>query len=348
MKAFFHPAQRAHRPLQFMRTGVISDPKDVPERVEPLLQALRARHVAVEQPADAGLAPASSVHSAPYLDFLATAYERWSGLPAAGPEVLPNLSPYWNGRPDRDGRPPCPSPSVVAQAGYYLGDLAVPIGPDTFASAIASTHSAFAAANAVLHGEAAAYALCRPSGHHSRSDRASGFCYLNNTALAAQRLLDRFDTVAVLDVDAHHGDGTQEIFYRRSDVLTVSVHVDPQVYYPFFIGYPHETGDGEGVGANLNLPLPAGSGDDAFLEAVDKGVAAVRASGAGALVLALGYDGHRDDPITALDLSTQAYGEVGRRVAGLGLPVVVVQEGGYQVSIIGDCLGAFLDGLATA
>ncbi|MDJ1159189.1 histone deacetylase family protein [Chelatococcus sp. SYSU_G07232] len=345
MRAFFHPDQRLHDPQQFMRVGRIRDPKDLPGRIDALIGALAARGIATEAPRDYGLAPALTVHTRPYLDFLASAYERWRALPEAGPEVLPNVSPYWNGRPDWPHRPACRSRSVVAEAGYYLGDLAVPIGPDTWRSALASTHTAAAAADAVLAGAPAAYALCRPSGHHARADRATGFCYLNNSAIAAERLLSRHARVAVLDVDAHHGDGTQEVFYRRADVLTVSIHVDPNDYYPFYIGYADEGGVGEGEGRNINLPLAPGAADAEFHAAVDRAAERIGAFGAEALVVALGYDSHREDPIGLLKVSTEGFRGIGERVRAIGLPTVVVQEGGYQISVIGDCLGQFLHGL---
>lgn len=344
MRAFFHPDQHLHDPQQFMRVGVISDPKDLPSRTDALLAALASRGITPEQPADYGLEPALSIHTRPYLDFLASAYERWRTIPGAGPEVLPNVSPYWNGRPEWPHRPPCRSSSVVAQAGYYLGDLAVPIGEHTWRSALVSSHTATAAADAVLAGERMAYALCRPSGHHARVDRATGFCYLANSAIAAQRLRSRYSRVAVIDVDAHHGDGTQEIFYRRADVMTVSIHVDPDAYYPYYIGYADERGHGEGEGFNLNIPLPPRSDDAAFHAAVDRAAEAVRAYGAEALVVALGYDSHRDDPIGLLDVSTEAFRGIGERMEAIGLPTVVVQEGGYQISVIGDCLAQFIDG----
>lgn len=346
MRAFFHPEQHLHDPKQFMRVGRIADPTDLPSRTEALIGALARKGITPETPQDFGTAPALTIHKAHYLDFLATAYERWVKLPNAGPEVLPNVSPYWNGSPDRDGRPPCRTSHIVAEAGYYLGDLAVPIGPHTWRSVLRSTHTATAAADAVIGGERFAYALCRPSGHHSRTDRATGFCYLNNSAIAAQRLRSRFRKVAILDVDAHHGDGTQEIFYRRSDVLTVSVHADPQIYYPFYIGYADERGSGEGEGFNLNLPLEAGSGDKAFQAAVARGLEAVADFGAEALVIALGYDSHQADPLSVLSVTTEGFAGIGRLVAAAGLPTVVVQEGGYQVSVIGDCLEQFLSGLA--
>jgi acetoin utilization deacetylase AcuC-like enzyme len=190
-----------------------------------------------------------------------------------------------------------------------------------------------------------AYALCRPPGHHTRADRASGFCYLNNTAAAAQRLRAKFKRVAILDVDAHHGDGTQQIFYARPDVLTISIHADPRNYYPFFTGYANEAGTGDGAGFNLNLPLAHGSTGTAMMTAVDRAAQHVRAFGADALVVALGFDAHARDPIGVLKLESHDFAGIGACVWELGLPTVVVQEGGYAVDVIGDCLTAFLSGL---
>ncbi|MGI9483454.1 MAG: histone deacetylase family protein, partial [Hyphomicrobiales bacterium] len=232
-----------------------------------------------------------------------------------------------------------------AQAGFYLGDLAVPIGENTWRSCVTSTHSAVAAANAVISGDRFAYSLCRPSGHHARADRASGFCYLNNSAIAAEHLKARFEKIAIIDVDTHHGDGTQEIFYRRPDVLTVSLHGDPEKYYPFFTGYVDETGSGEGEGFNLNVPLPARTGDEAFLEALSKTLDRVARFSPDALVIPLGYDIHRDDAIGIFDVSTGAFADIAKQIAQLGLPSVIVQEGGYQVSVIGNCLCEFLTGI---
>lgn len=344
MRAFYHPEQALHDPQVFMRAGVFAAPTDLPERTKRLLDALARHGITPQAGEEDGREAASLVHAKGYLDFLQTAHERWRQIPDAGPEVFPNASPYWNGAPDRDMRGECPSDHIIAQTNFYLGDGAVPVGPHTANSAFRSAGTAAAAAKAVIAGEAAAYALCRPSGHHSRGDRASGFCYLNNAAIAAQTLRQRFSRVAVLDVDAHHGDGTQEIFYRRDDVLTVSVHVDPAQYYPWFIGYAHETGLGAGEGANLNLPLPVGTGDEGFLAAVEKGLAAIKGFGAEALVLSLGYDAHEADPLTALGVTTQGFRRIGALVASAKLPVVIVQEGGYAIEVIGDCLDQFLTG----
>lgn len=342
MHVFYHPDQALHAPRQFMRYGELAAPTDVPARTEALLDALRRLRLTLEAPKDHGRAPASAVHPVHYLDYLETAFARWQALPVHGPEVLPNTFPA---QPGPDPRPPCPTDHLIAQTGYYLGDLAVPVSAFTWISALRSTHSAAAAADALIGGARAAYALCRPSGHHCRADRASGFCYLNNAAIAAQRLRTRFARVAVLDIDAHHGDGTQAIFYDRPDVLTVSVHVDPDAYYPFFTGRTHERGRGAGEGFNRNIPVPPGAGDAAFLDALRAGLAEIAAFRAEALVLALGFDSHVDDPLSLLKVTTAAFGAAGAEVAGAGIPVAVVQEGGYQVSVLGDCLEGFLGAL---
>ena len=350
MKAFFSEDQLLHSPQQFMRLGKICAPTDLPARAETLQATLIRRGIAIEAPPDFGRAPLDGVHSPHYLDFFETAYARWQALAAEGLspgiEVLPNLHPHYSGRVESLGRPPCPSPSIVAQSGYYLSDLAVPIGPHTWHSALRATHTAVAAADYVAAGHPLAYALCRPSGHHAHFDRAGGFCYLNNSAAAAQRLRASFAKVAVLDVDAHHGDGTQNIFYQRDDVMTVSLHADPTHYYPFYTGYANELGFGAGEGYNLNIPLPHGSGNDTFLFALDRALDALRAYQPDALVLPLGFDTYKDDPITVLKLDMDAYRAIGERVGALGIPTVVVQEGGYMVEAIGPALDAFLQGMA--
>lgn len=349
MKAFFSEEQLLHTPQQFMRLGRLSAPTDLPSRAESLQGALAARGITVQAPSDYGRKPLEGIHSADYLDYLETAYARWQSLRAPGvapgPEVLPNLSPYYSGRVELAGRGPCPSPSIVAQTGYYLSDLSCPIGPQTWRSALRSTHSAVAAADHVASTRDMAYALCRPSGHHAHRDRAGGFCYLNSSAAAANRLLQTWSKVAVLDVDAHHGDGTQNIFYQRRDVMTVSLHADPSAYYPFYTGYAHERGHGAGEGYNLNLPIAHGSGNDPFLAALDTALTALSAYAPEALVLALGFDTYKDDPISVLKLDISAYRDIGARVASLGVPTVVVQEGGYMVQAIGPALDAFLQGM---
>lgn len=351
MRAFFSDDQLLHQPRQFMRAGRLCEPTDVPARAAALQGALAGRGIALATPPDYGRAPLEAVHSPAYLDFLEQAYADWQGLAkpgfTPGIEVLPNLSPYHNGRIEQGRRPPCPADSVIARAGYYLGDLSCPLGPDSWRAILRSAHSAVAAAQHVCepqHRCGLAYALCRPSGHHAHSDRAAGFCYVNNSAIAAETLLKRFGKVAVLDVDAHHGDGTQQIFYQRADVMTISLHADPSGYYPFYSGYAHERGYGAGYGYNLNFPLAHGTEDAGFLAALDSALDALRDYRPQALVLALGFDTYMHDPISVLRLGMDAYRGIGARINALGVPTVVVQEGGYEVDAIGLALDAFLSG----
>ena len=258
------------------------------------------------------------------------------------------MHPYRGAGDDLGPRKHPRAASPVAQASWYLGDLACPIGPHTWESAVAAAHTAIAAAEAVLAGEHAGYALCRPPGHHAAADRAAGFCYLNNVAIAAEFLLQHFKRVAILDVDAHHGDGTQAIFYRRADVQYVSVHVDPTNYYPFFSGYADEYGAGEGEGCNLNLPLQPGAGDADFLDALDDAVEAVRAHRSEALLVSVGFDALERDPLSVLKVTNDGYRRIGDAIAALKLPTVIAQEGGYNLDYLGANIVAFLGGFNLA
>ncbi|MBL8584062.1 MAG: histone deacetylase family protein, partial [Rhizobiaceae bacterium] len=214
----------------------------------------------------------------------------------------------------------------------------------TWDSALWSAWTALAAADSVLAGEACAYALCRPPGHHAFADVAGGFCFLNNSAIAAQRLRNAAKRVAILDVDLHHGNGTQGIFYARDDVLTVSIHADPARFYPFFWGHAHERGEGPGLGANLNLPLPRKTGDAGFLDALEAALRRIRAHGPDALVVALGLDAFEGDPFGGLSVTTPGFSRIAEAIAGLRLPTAIVQEGGYLCDELGDNLAAFLTG----
>lgn len=342
MRAFYHPAQAAHDPQQYMRHGRVIAPKDRPERTEKFLGALSRLRIPVVSPSQQYDEARLAVHTEGFISYLGTAWEKWHSLPDHGPEVWPNTFPYWSGRPEERARPECPAEHILAKTGWYLGDLSVSIGEHTWRSVRESSNTAVAAADAVAADRGIAYALCRPSGHHARADRASGFCFLNNTAIAAQRLRSTFPRVAILDVDAHHGDGTQQIFYSRGDVLTISIHADPRNYYPFFTGYEHERGIGEGDGANVNLPLAHGSRGDAMLAAIDRASDAIRTFGAEALIVALGFDAHVRDPIGVLKLEARDFGDVAARVRALALPTLIVQEGGYALDAIGECLECFL------
>jgi acetoin utilization deacetylase AcuC-like enzyme len=196
----------------------------------------------------------------------------------------------------------------------------------------------------ILQGDGVCYALARPPGHHAAKDLAGGFCYLNNCAIGAEMLRSRFARVAILDIDVHHGNGTQEIFYDRGDVLTVSLHADPMRFYPFFWGHAVERGEGAGLGANYNLPLPRGTNDETYLQALERALARIRAFAPGALVVALGLDAFEGDPFQGLAITTGGFERIAERIAGLQVPTLIVQEGGYLCDGLGDNLTAFLRG----
>jgi acetoin utilization deacetylase AcuC-like enzyme len=336
MKAFYADEQKRHDPKAFLSSGAPQPNPEKPERVERLLAGARAAGLTIARPKDFGLGPIAAIHTSEYLDFLARIYQRWQRIEGASAEVIPNIHPIARG-----GSYPA---SAVGQAGYHMADTACPISAETFDSACWSAWAAVEAADAVLAGEPAAYALCRPPGHHAFADVAGGFCFLNNSAIAAQRLRTSAARVAVLDVDLHHGNGTQGIFYARADVLTVSLHADPSRFYPFFWGYAGERGEGTGLGANLNLPLPRKSGDDVFLEALDAGIRRIRSFAPEALVVALGLDAFEGDPFGGLSVTTPGFARIAERIAALKLPTVVVQEGGYLTDALGGNLTSFLTG----
>jgi acetoin utilization deacetylase AcuC-like enzyme len=342
MKLFFAPDQLKHRPLQYFRFGRIGAPLENPERMETLAASLASLGLDRRAPADVGLAPILAVHDLAYLDFLQRIWGLWRAMPEAGPEVLPNIHPYRSSDASftRVDRPRNTGP--IGLAGYHVGDMSCAIGEGTYAAAYASAQTAIAGADALLAGERRAFSLCRPPGHHCYRDRANGFCFLNNAAIAAERLKGRFARVAILDFDTHHGDGTQAIFYRRGDVLVASSHTDPTDYYPFFAGYADERGAGEGEGANLNIPLATGGDDSAFLGAVQALADAVRGFGAEALVVSAGWDAHRDDPLSRLNVSSDAFPRVAEIIAALGLPTLIVQEGGYSLAAIAEACPSFI------
>ncbi|MFN3208699.1 MAG: histone deacetylase family protein [Roseovarius sp.] len=337
MQAFLDRGQTAHDPQTFLNQGVLRPSPEAPARVAILRDAALSAGCRVSEPADAGLGPIAAVHTPEYLAFLRTIHARWSAMDGAAPEVIPNIHPRTRG----DSYPTSP----VGQAGYHQADTACPIGPHTWDAAYASAQCATAAADAVTSGASHAYALCRPPGHHAYADQAGGFCFLNNSAIAAQRLLDAGHRPAILDIDVHHGNGTQGIFYDRADVLTVSIHADPADFYPFFWGHAQERGTGPGLGANLNLPLPRLTGDDGYAPALDAALARIADFGTTALVVALGLDAHEADPFKGLALTTPGFTRIARQLADTGLPLVLVQEGGYVSDHLGTNLSAFLSGL---
>lgn len=340
MKAVFTDRHQGHDPKRFILRGKFAPGEERPERAERLLAGLKQGRHTLVAPESFGQGPRLGVHSVDYLHFLEEAATEWKTLADASDEVLGNVHPV-----RRQGTRPA---SLVGRAGWYMQDMGCGIGPHTWEAAAAATDAAVTAAELVIEGERAAYALCRPPGHHAYRDMAGGHCFLNNTAIAAQHLRAVHDRVAILDIDVHHGNGTQAIFYHRPDVLTVSVHADPSRFYPFFWGYAHERGEGAGEGANLNLPFPVGADDDAYVAAVEASAATIRAFAPGILVVALGLDASADDPFGGAKVTPAGFGRAGEAIARLGLPTLFVQEGGYMSDLLGDNLAAALGGFERA
>jgi acetoin utilization deacetylase AcuC-like enzyme len=340
VKAVYTDLHRSHDPQFFLVRGVVKRTTEQPERADRLLSGLAAGKHQLVAPSVFGQGPRMRVHSAEYLGFLAEAWEAWTALGDAGPEMIANVHPV---------RHAATYPThIVGRLGWHTADTGCPIGPSTWAAACAATDVATTAAQMVLDGEDAVYALCRPPGHHAFRDVAGGFCFLNNSAIAAAHLRLRHERVAILDVDVHHGNGTQGIFYERGDVLTVSIHADPAFYYPYVWGYAHERGEGAGLGANLNIPLPLGTGDDGYLAAFETAAKTIHAFAPGALVVALGLDASEHDPLKGLAITTEGFRRIGAAIARLGLPTVLVQEGGYLSDILGTNLTATLAGFEAA
>jgi acetoin utilization deacetylase AcuC-like enzyme len=336
MKIVYTDKHAQHDPQTFFVRGVRHRSTEQPERAQRLLASATGAGHEVVAPRAYGVAPAASVHTPDYIDFLQTIAHDWAMLPGASAEVVPNVHP---------SRYPATYPKALAgRAGWHQVDLACPIGPHTWDAALAASESAATAADLVLEGAREAYALCRPPGHHAYADMAGGFCFLNNTAIAAQRLRQKHPRVAVLDVDVHHGNGTQGIFFERDDVLTVSIHADPAHYYPYFWGHAHESGEGQGMGFNFNLPLPIGSADAPWLAAGDKALSIIGDYAPTALVVALGLDASESDPLQGLRVTGAGFHAMAEKIAGLGLPTVLVQEGGYLSDDLGRNLVQFLGG----
>ncbi|MBA4048395.1 MAG: acetylpolyamine amidohydrolase [Sphingomonas sp.] len=333
MRAFFAPRQRLHAPTQELHNGGFIDYAESPARADALLSGIGP----VELPADRGDAAIRAVHDAGYLDFLTAAPARWADAGRPG-DVIGYVWPVVGRRPLNLSR-------IDALIGQYSFDASTPLTPHSYDAAYWSVQSALAALDAVTAGDRAAFALCRPPGHHAGADYLGGYCYLNAAAIAAQAARDAgARRVAILDIDYHHGNGTQDIFWERGDVFYASVHADPATDYPFYWGHADERGAGEGAGATLNLPLPQGTTLDAFRRAQGTALAAIAAFGADQLIVSFGADTWEGDPISHFKLTTADYAVLGRDIAASGLSAVLLMEGGYAVDALGANLASFLSG----
>ena len=348
MKIFHNTRHAEHAGRQEMFRGRMVDCHEVPQRLQHVLDELARRPVgtlaqpAADLPLDAAM---RRVHRADYLDFLASAWSEWVAMDPgnAALDALPSVWPLAQPHAFRTDAPPL---NFAARLGQYAFDSGTPLMAGSWAAAREGAACALAAAQAVLAGERAAMALTRPPGHHAGPAFMGGYCFINNGAVAVQALRDGgLQRVAVLDVDYHHGNGTQTIFYERSDVFTVSIHGDPRTEYPFFLGHADERGAASGEGFNLNRPLPRGTGFEDWFATLQNALQAVADFAPQALVVPLGLDTFEGDPISGFKLRSADYLQLGRAIAQLGLPTVLTFEGGYAVAEVGVNTVNVLEGL---
>ena len=295
--------------------------------------------------AEHGPDPIIAVHDPALVRYLESAWSEWlragTGAEAIVPDTILHPSLRTGSGAAAEPESPC------GRVGFWCFDTATPIVAGTYAAARASVDVALTAADLVLDGEPMAYGLCRPPGHHAARALFGGYCFFNNAAIAAESLARRSGgPVAILDVDYHHGNGSQQIFWERPDVAYASLHADPRRAFPYFTGHADETGGGHGAGATFDQPLPAGTDDTAYLAAIDRALDWLDGRSPQLVVVSLGLDTYGQDPIGDLALTTPVYHEVGRRVAAAGRPLVILQEGGYHLPTLGENVRQWLRGAA--
>lgn len=340
MKIFYTTAHHHHDPMFEFEGGRFVPAHERASRAEIIKAALTMRKLGnLALPRHFGNEPILRIHTPEFVDFMASAFARWQER--HGKDAPPAIPSVWPGR-TLSARA---HPDGEAALGHYTFDMGTPILAGTFNAARAAIDVALSAAHDVLSGARITFALTRPPGHHAAGDLYGGYCFFNNAALAAQMLTDAKRRVAVLDVDMHHGNGTQTIFYDRPDVLTISLHGDPAFVYPYFLGNADEAGSGAGEGFNLNLPLAPKTGWSDYSAALDRALARIRAFGADTLVLPLGVDTVTGDPTGAFRLEGDDFTRMGEKIGALGLPIVITMEGGYRLDVLGQNVADVVDGL---
>jgi acetoin utilization deacetylase AcuC-like enzyme len=345
MLTVFSPDHALRSPRTELYGGELVRPHESPERAQIVLERIRAQRLGeIIAPANFGMEPLLQVHDAAFVDFLRQAWTEWVAAGNRG-EAIPDC---WPARRMTQRRPN----SIAGKLGYYAMAGETSISAGTWEAARAAASVALTAASRIKDGERAAFALCRPPGHHAARDLYGGYCFLNNAAIAAQYLRDGGAArIAILDVDFHHGNGTQDIFYDRGDVLYVSLHGDPADAFPYFSGYADEAGSGSGAGFTMNLPLPPRTEFGVWREALLAGLARIADFRADALIVSLGVDTFAEDPISFFRLQSADFSTYGALIGACALPTLFVLEGGYAVAEIGvnvvNVLCGFEDALST-
>ena len=329
MKTVYSNKHQLHSPKTELYGGRLVKPFEQPSRVDVILESVRAAHLGpVVQPSSYGLEPVLRVHDAEFLRFLENAWTEWQEAGFEG-EAMPT---NW---PSRRMSKRCPD-FIEGKVGYFAMSAETSITAGTWEAALASKDVALTAASELINDERSAFALCRPPGHHAARDMYGGYCFLNNAAISAQFFLDTgIASVAILDIDFHHGNGTQDIFYERNDVFFCSLHGDPHETFPHFLGYQDEVGRGPGFGFNINFPMPAGTEFVDWQKSFDNGLSRIKVFAPAILVISLGVDTFEGDPISFFKLKTDDYKIIGRMIAELDIPTLFVMEGGYDIGEIG-------------
>ena len=350
MQVVYSPIHLAHDIVVETFMGMPVPANEVAERAERIRLALDADGGFPRiEPTEHGQDPITDVHDPGLVRFLS---EAWSELRAQGlprpylsADTYPNRAMFEGMSAEAIAALVREPVHVAGRAGYWGLDTAAPLVAGTYVAARAAVDVALTAVDLVLGGAPAAYGLCRPPGHHAARAMYGGYCFFNNAAIAAQAIVRATgERVAILDVDYHHGNGSQQIFWRRGDVRYISIHADPDRAYPYFLGRADETGEGEGAGENLNIPLRGGATNEEYLVAVDRALEAIAAVPGSVVVVSLGFDTYGLDPIGDFALTTDVYHEVGRRAATLGRRLVILQEGGYHRPSLGENARAWLRG----
>jgi acetoin utilization deacetylase AcuC-like enzyme len=342
MKIIYSDEHRAHFAQGEIYGGEFVTPFERPSRVEYILRELKKRKMTdIVAPGRLDMGVVRKVHDKGFLEFLENAWSEWVKAGYRG-EIVATVFPA------RSMRQLCPK-QIDGKVGYYSHSVETCITAGTWDAARASAAVALTGQKIVSSGASAAFALCRPPGHHAHDDLYGGYCFLNNAAIAAQAFRDAGAArVAILDVDFHHGNGTQDIFYARKDVLFCSLHGAPEQMYPFFLGYKDETGAGAGEGYNFNYPMPPGTAYGVWGRALEDACRKIKAYKPDALIVSLGVDTFKDDPISFFKLTSADFKTYGARIAKLKLPTLFVMEGGYAIEAIGintvNVLERFLDG----
>jgi acetoin utilization deacetylase AcuC-like enzyme len=342
MKIFYSEEHRNHYPPFEVFDGGIRVPYyENPDRIDRILTALKGKDWAdFTEPQNFGLDPILAVHDRDYINFLASCWDEWL---ASDPEVA--------SAPEKHAFLPATfalrrkarwTPSLRGRGGYYMMDLSACIVAGTYKAALASANIALSAATSIANGQSSVFALCRPPGHHAGKDYAGGYCFINNASVAANWLSQK-GKVAVLDVDYHAGNGTQDIFYERNDVFTISIHGDPDFEYPHYIGFADETGEGAGKGFHRNFPLPKGTNDNGYLAALDEALSLVRNFAPQYLVVSLGADAFDGDPLGTFHVTRDGFDQIGKRIADLSLPTAIIMEGGYANEALGNNVQSVLE-----